>query len=330
MSHFDAKFSRRGFCASFGAGLFVASLPTLAFGQERKVMAATGLDTYYVPYAIAARHKLFQKYGLDLEFKPFDDGSVALDALLTGNSQMGSANQVGGLTRWDKTKGLYIVGVVADSDRLHGVVASKAIQKPEDMVGKTVAFPQFSSGHFLFNRYVKAHNLPIDQIKTVQVAAPEMVAAMQRGDIDAFFSWEPWPSRAVELVEGAHVLAWAKDIGLSFSTMNYYSKALVEDHELAVAVTKGLIDAADFCENEPEETIKVASEAFRVPLEAARDTIGKLKFRVEMNKDKMLPELIEYANFCMEAKLIKAMPDWGDFLRPDIMRDAAPDRLVGW
>src|SRR5690606_12732701 len=116
MGILDARMSRRGFCASFGAGLFVASVPGLVFGQERKVMAATGLDTYYVPYAIAAKHGLFKKYGLDLDFKPFDDGSVALDALLTNNSHMGSANQVGGLTRWDRTKSIYIAGVVADSD----------------------------------------------------------------------------------------------------------------------------------------------------------------------------------------------------------------------
>ena len=49
-----------------------------------------------------------------------------------------------------------------------------------------------------------------------------------------------------------------------------------------------------------------------------------------MNKNKLLPDFIEYANFCLEAKLIKAIPDWNEFLRPKIMHDAAPDRLIGW
>ncbi len=325
----SAVVSRRGVVASFGAGLFVASIPRNAFA-ERTVSAATGLDAYYVPYAVAAEHKLFEKYGLKLEYKPFDDGSVALDALLTGNAHMGSANQVGGLTRWDKTKGLFVAGVVADSDQLHAVVAGPAVKKPEDFVGRTVAFPQFSSGHYLFNKFVKKHNLPIDQIKTVRVAAPEMVAAMRRGDIDGFFCWEPWPTRATTLIPGAHVLERAKDLGLSFSTMNYYSKALMADRDLAVAVTKGLIDATEFCQKNQQEAVRLVVRDFRISEPDAKDAVSKLIFRVEMNKDKILPEMIDYANFCLEAKLIKEMPKWDEFLRPEILKAAAPDRVVGW
>ena len=276
MSFYDTKMNRRGFCASFGAGLFAVSVPTVAFADKRTVMAATGLDAYYAPYPVAEKYKLFEKYGLKLEFKPFDDGSVALDALLTNNSQMGSANQVGGLTRWDKTNAIFCAGVVADSDMLHAVVASAAVRKPEDLIGKTVSFPKYSSGQFLFNRYVKAHNLPIDKIKTVQIAAPEMVAALSRGDIDAFFCWQPWPDKALQLVKGAHVLAWARDLNTSFGTMNYYSKALVEYYELAVAVTKGLIDATDFCQHEPEKTAEVVTQAFRIPPKTQRTTSASL------------------------------------------------------
>jgi ABC-type nitrate/sulfonate/bicarbonate transport system substrate-binding protein len=305
-------------------------MPTAVLGQQRKVTAATGLDAYYAPYAVAARHKIFEKHGLQLDYKPFDDGSVALDALLTGNSHMGSANQVGGLTRWDKTKSLYIAGVVAASDRLHAAIATSTVQKPEDLIGKSVAIPQFTSGHYMFNHYAKKHNLPIDQIKIVRVAAPELVAAMSRGDIHAFFSWEPWLTRAMTLVKGAHPLVWANDMGLTFTTLNYYSKPLVEDHQLAVAVTKGLIEAAEYCEKNREEAAKIVSQDLRIPENDARDAVNKLTFRVEMHKDKMLPELIDYANFCLEAKLIKEMPNWSDILRPQIMKDAAPDRLSGW
>ena len=38
-----------------------------------------------------------------------------------------------------------------------------------------------------------------------------MVAALERRDIDAFFLWEPWHTKAAALVEGAHVLARSGD-----------------------------------------------------------------------------------------------------------------------
>jgi hypothetical protein len=28
--------------------------------------------------------------------------------------------------------------------------------------------------------------------------------------------------------------------------------------------------------------------------------------------------------------IIKKMPDWNDFIRPQIMKDVAPDRAPGW
>src|SRR6185437_16896473 len=120
-------------------------------------------------------------------------------------------------------------------------------------IGKTIAYPQFTSGHYFFYYYSKKYNLPVDKIKIKVVPAPETVAAMARGDIDAFFLWEPWPTKAMQLVPGAHMMAWAKDEGLNFSVYIYYSEGLVKDHERALAVTRSLIDATEFCAANPAE-----------------------------------------------------------------------------
>src|SRR5262249_22891395 len=43
----------------------------------------------------------FRKIRPETSFKPFDDGNVALDALLTGSSDIGATTELGGLSRWD-------------------------------------------------------------------------------------------------------------------------------------------------------------------------------------------------------------------------------------
>src|SRR5262249_60475275 len=58
---------------------------------------------------------------------------------------------------------------------------------------------------------VKHYKLAVDKIKVKNLQAPEMVAALERRDIDAFFLWEPWHTKAVQLVQGAHVLARSGD-----------------------------------------------------------------------------------------------------------------------
>ncbi len=46
---------------------------------------STGIDAVFAPFVVASEKKIFEKYGLETNYKPFDDGNVALDApLLTG------------------------------------------------------------------------------------------------------------------------------------------------------------------------------------------------------------------------------------------------------
>ena len=161
--------------------------------------------------------KIFEKYGLETSFKPFDDGNVALDALLTGNSDIGATTELGGLSRWDKGGKLYVTSYSSTSGKQIGLAGRDDIKKPEDLIGRTVAYPRATGGHLYFMRYVKKYNLPVDKIKVKLMQAPEMVAALERRDIDAFFLWEPWLDKAAQLVQGAKVLAGSGDDGVSRS-----------------------------------------------------------------------------------------------------------------
>jgi ABC-type nitrate/sulfonate/bicarbonate transport system substrate-binding protein len=329
-THLSLAVTRRRFCASFAAGVGLSILPNLGRASEKMAIAATGLDTYYVPFAIAADKKIFEKYGLDFTYKPFDDGSAALDAVITNSADMGGSNQVGGLTRWDHGGRLYAVATLDSSDTLHGLCVRGGINKPEDLIGKTIAYPKFTSGHYLFYYYTNKYKLPSDKIKVKVVPAPETVAAMARGDIDAFFLWEPWPTKAMQLVPGAHMLMWAKDEGLDFPVYIYYSQGLVKDEERALAVTRALIDATDFCAAHPEEAAKSAAKAFRLPEAEARGYVDKLKFRVQFPKERTITDFDTAADFCTKVGLIKQKPNYDDFIRPQFIKAVAPARAPGW
>ena len=49
-------------------------------------------------------------------------------------------------------------------------------------------------------------NLNPADYEIVNVEAPEMVAALERGNIDAFAVWEPWPTRAQRAIPNTHIL----------------------------------------------------------------------------------------------------------------------------
>jgi ABC-type nitrate/sulfonate/bicarbonate transport system substrate-binding protein len=311
--------------------MFMLGMPGVGGAALKKVPTSTGIDAVFAPFVVAAERKIFEKYGLETSYKPFDDGNVALDAILTGSSDIGSTSELGGLARWDKGGKLYVTSYGVTSRQQIGITAREEIKKPEDLLGKTVGFPRASGGHYYFGRYVKQYKLPVDKIKVKNLQAPEMVAALERRDIDAFFLWEPWHTKAVQLVQGAHVLARSGDDDVYILTVyNYYSQGLVDDPSRAVAATQALIEATEYCATNQEEAARLAAKAFRIPEADMKLYMTRLTYRVEMPKDVVVTNFRDAAEFAMAENIIKKMPEWNDFLRPQFMKGTAPDRTTGW
>src|SRR6266704_6592436 len=113
---------RRQFCLSLGAGMTILAVPTIAGAAAlKKVPTSTGIDALFVPFVVAADRKIFEKHGLETSYKPFDDGNVALDAVLTGASDIGSTSELGGLARLDKGGKLYVTAILDTSKQQIGV-----------------------------------------------------------------------------------------------------------------------------------------------------------------------------------------------------------------
>src|SRR6516165_11699643 len=100
-SSFSRGMTRRAFGVSLGPGMYVLGMAVANGAPLKKVPTATGIDALFVPFVVAAELKIFEKYGLETSYKPFDDGNVALDALLAGSSDIGATTELGGLSRWD-------------------------------------------------------------------------------------------------------------------------------------------------------------------------------------------------------------------------------------
>jgi len=323
--------TRRAFGVTFGAGIYVLAMPITGNAALKKVPTSTGIDALFAPFVVAAERKMFEKYDLETSFKPFDDGNVALDALLTGSSDIGATTEFGGLSRWDKGGKLYVTGYSSTSRQQIGAASRNEIKQPQDLIGRTVGYPRATGGHLYFMNYVRKYNLPLDKIKVKTLQAPEMVAALERRDIDAFFLWEPWLTKASQLVEGAHVLARSGDDNVYILTSyNYFSQGLIDDHPRAVAATKALVEATDFCATNLDEAARVTGKAFRIPEADMKLYMSRMIYRTEMPKDVVLGNFRNAAELAVAEGIIKKMPDWNDFIRPQIMKEAAPDRTTGW
>ena len=127
------------------------------------------------------------------------------------------------------------------------------------------------------------------------------------------------------------VLAGSGDDGVfTLVSYDYYSQGLIDDKPRALAATKALMEATDFCTSNVDEAAKLAGKAFRIPEADMKLYMSRMKYRMEMPKDVVLSNFQGAAELALAENIIKKMPDWNDFIRPEFMKEAAPDRSAGW
>jgi len=325
-----AALRRREVCKAIVGGMALAGLPLRSHAAAAGIVAATGIDAYFSAFPVAAAKGFMKPKDIDFSVRTFEFGGIALDALLTHNAHVGSSSPVTGMTRWDRGGRLYTVGELSTSGSMYGASASKRIENPEDLYGKAVSFPALTSGQYFYEEFLRTYKLDGSKIQTKSLPPPEALVALQRGDIDAFFMWEPWNERAKQAVEGAHTLVVSRDVGVDFVMYLYFSDELVADKTRAQDVMGGLIEASDWIAGNKDETVDILNRIFKLPKADAVSQLGRLEFKMSMNREPVIADFERFAEFSLRTKMIKNKPDWNEMMRPEIMKAVAPQRVSGW
>lgn len=337
----DAR-HRFGFVVAAALPLVIGSVPTAVAGDppersadrpvqlaqaSKKIVFATGIDATFAHYVVAVRKGFLTKYGLEGEIRAFDDGSVALDTLLTGQGDVGGTSELGGLARRARGGKLYVVASGAQSGKIIGLAAKTSIAGPADLVGKTIGFPKATGGHYFFARYAEKYGIDPGKMTIKNLQAPESLAALSRGDIDAIFLWEPWLSRITGNVPNTKILAYSGDNDVyHLNVYIYFSQRLVDDKELGGKTLKAIIEAAEWMRSNVDETARITAEVYKTTAAESKQVIARYGYEVSYPAE-MRKNFESAAKFAMDNRVIADIPVLDEFLRPDIMRAADPSRV---
>ena len=162
--------------------------------------------------------------------------------------------------------------------------------------------------------------------KLVNVEAPEMMAALERGDIDAFAVWEPWPTRALMGIKNTKVLADAKGI---YNNINfvYMNRGWIEQNRpTAEKFIKALCEANDIIEKDRPAAAKMVAKFLKMPLELATELMPKLEF--DMNwKERSLEAIRDSAQLLSDQKKLKAPLDYAKYCYLDLVKAVRPENI---
>lgn len=210
--------------------------------------------------AIAEDQGLWDKYGLNVTAQNFTNGPLQIQALGTGDLDFG---YIGPGAVWLPASGqakIVALNTLGQADR---VVAQPGIDSIEDLRGKTVAFPEGTSGDMILTLALEEAGMTKDDINAVPMEPAAIVAALSSKQVDGAGFWYPALATVKQQVPDLVELAENSDFeeSVAFPTAFVAGNDVVADEpEKVDRVLKALRDAIAFRADNVDEAIQLTAD----------------------------------------------------------------------
>ena len=322
---------------AFAAAMLVGSAFVANADDSVRIGYQTNLDPGKVAQADGAYEKAI---GKPLDWRKFDSGAEVIAAIAGGSIDIGlvgSSPLAVAASNKLPIETFLIADLIGDAEALV-VRNGSGIEKPEDLVGKTVAVPFVSTTHYSLLAALKHWGIDPTKVKIVNARPPEIAAAWSRGDIDAAYVWDPAlgaikPTGKV-LVSSAEVGKWGSptfdawivrkdfaeknpDAVAAFArvTGEAYAEYL-KDPAAWLANKDNIEKVARITGSKPEDVpVIFAGYGFPTLAEQASPTL--------LGGD-TVKAIISASNFLKEqGKIPDVLADYGPYVTPDYVKQAA-------
>ena len=158
---------------------------------------------------MALQHGYFKEQGLDVEYRVFPSGTTAFQTFRTGQGDIVMTGDLPSVQYFFNNPGQYQTFAAIERDaKGYVVIARKNIRKPQDLAGKTIATRVGSTGSWFISEYLSKNGVNPASAIVKNLDTQLLPAALCKGDIAAFFIWQPIGSRTLEICPNeAHQLS---------------------------------------------------------------------------------------------------------------------------
>ncbi|MGN7736713.1 taurine ABC transporter substrate-binding protein [Ensifer sp. 22564] len=326
------------------AASIVASLAAsgVAYAETKLVV---GYQQIVGPFVAAIADGRFdaavKEAGYSIDWRQFSSAGDITTALASGDvpiGVLGSTGTAAAATRGVELQLFWILDNIGQSEALVARDGS-GIETPSDLKGKKVAVPFVSTSHFhLLVGMNKVWNVDPREVEILNLKPPQIVAAWQRGDIDAAYVWPPALS---EIQKTGKTISDSQVIGdasvPTFDGLVVDKAWAAENPKLMEAFTKVLAKAyADYNADKAawtEESQQVQGIVKLIGGDGP-STVEALRLLSFPNADEQASEvwlgggatraLTESAKFLVEQKQIgNSLDDYAPYVNADFAKAAA-------
>ena len=313
--------------------VFVGFSTYAAAGDFQPMTITTGADPNFAIFYVAKAGGVFKKFGLDVDLKMGASGSATIPYLISGDSQCSFGSE---------GKGILVHNIAPDKIALlmegsnllkfHGIVSSSKIKTVKELLGKKVAVAKGTGSEAFFMDFLAHYGFNLGQFEIINIEAPEMIPALERGDIDAYSAVaEPWLTRGVwALKEKAHILRDSEGIH-NPSSMMYISKVFAKKYPATYTrFTEALVYTADWINRDIDETSLIAAETLQLDPKLCRELMTKVVYRSHIDKTTIKNIKIAHKQQFKLGNVDKELPDrewWDSFIMDAFIKSVKPENV---
>lgn len=308
-----------------GAAAAAVYVGPVAGQAPSRMIIATGVDPSFSPYYVAKEGGFFQRNGLDVTVNTGPSGS-AMVAFLVGN-QINSAYgaEQAGVSAHLVDPNVVVVAEGVALLRWISVVG-RNMTSMDELKGKRVGVARGTGSETFWLSVVAKLNLNVADYTIVNVEAPEMVAAMERGNIDAFAVWEPWPTRAMRAIPNTRILV-SNDTIQIIRNFVYMNKGWAEQNpDITDRFLRSLIQAKEFIDTNPEQAVQQVARFLRQDRALIAELMTKVEFRMNLTSDTVSNVQLAIDQLRGMNRLARPVTP-AEIIWADPMRRVAPDRV---
>jgi NitT/TauT family transport system substrate-binding protein len=292
-----------------------------------RVVMGTGIDPSYGQAYIAADTGIFKKHGLDVEVKLFSSGSASTASLIPGDIQVSMTSVPAGALHHAIAPKVVLIGLTDILTGYNGCAAQADIKQLSDLRGRKVGIAKGTTSELSASQALQRVGMAMTDITPVYVEPPEMLAALLRKDIDAFFVWEPWITRAK--FAGGNTVNLLK--GVEFFLVHNHlvmdKDWVAKNIDVAVRFTKAIKEAGEFVHEKPDESARIIARYLKLDEPLVKALLPKTNFMMVLD-DTTMAYLKADVDSLIAGGKIKAPFDYAGYVYPDVLKAIDPNLVT--
>jgi NitT/TauT family transport system substrate-binding protein len=298
------KFSARGAVVALAALLTAGAAAAQTLSKD-PIKFSVGIDAAYSQVFVAQHDRLFEQAGVNVEVRQYTQGGDGLDAMVAGQIDLAGSAEPTVLIRSLRAD-LKVLAVMGQSGKYIKLTARPGITdikqiKKFGIVPGTVS--EFSTAKLLIK-----YGIAPDSVEMVKSGPPEFPALLSRGDVDAYFLWEPWPTRGIQL--GGKVLATSGEVGYAYNMWVVATAGWLDGHKAeARAVLGALAKACASITADPNHAAMADQMVAKLPTQSTLDLLKEVECKVRDFAPADMTTYKEIADFLVDRKITPTRAD---------------------